>query len=109
MIPLGMLAGAKVSVLEMIYKNFLPTTLGNTVAGSLIVAGGYSYAFGRLGSSTPSLLPLSRISREDLPVDGASQPEAGGDVVPAADAKKAESASESKAGESAVEEAALGA
>merc|ERR1711963_773229 len=49
MIPLGMLAGADVSVLEMLVFNFLPTTLGNTIAGSLIVAGGYSYAFGRLG------------------------------------------------------------
>jgi len=69
MIPLGMLAGADVSVLEMLYKNFLPTTLGNTIAGSLIVAGGYSYAFGRLGSNNPSPLPMSRVSREDLPVD----------------------------------------
>mmetsp|Transcript_22168 Transcript_22168/g.55454 ORF Transcript_22168/g.55454 Transcript_22168/m.55454 type:complete len:301 (-) Transcript_22168:193-1095(-) len=69
MIPLGMLAGADVSVLDMLVKNFLPTTLGNTIAGSLIVAGGYSFAFGRLGCNNPSPLPMSRVSREDLPVD----------------------------------------
>jgi len=66
MIPLGLLAGADVTVLEMLYKNFLPTTLGNAIAGSLIVAGGYSYAFGRLGNNNASPLPMSRISREDL-------------------------------------------
>jgi len=66
MMPLGLLAGADVTVLEMFYKNFLPTTLGNAIAGSLIVAGGYSYAFGRLGNNNPSPLPMSRISREDL-------------------------------------------
>merc|ERR1711972_349927 len=66
MIPLGMLAGADVSVFDCIFKNFLPTTLGNTIAGSLIVAGGYSFAFGRLGSNNPSPLPMSRVSRENL-------------------------------------------
>merc|ERR1719401_775087 len=38
-----------VNVADVIYKNWLPVTLGNFVAGSVIVACGYSYAFGRLG------------------------------------------------------------
>jgi len=49
MIPLGLLAGADVTIWEMIWKNFIPTTLGNIFAGSIIVACGYSYSFGALG------------------------------------------------------------
>merc|ERR1711977_728066 len=49
MIPLGLLAGADVTVWEMLWKNFIPTTLGNIFAGSIIVACGYSYSFGALG------------------------------------------------------------
>jgi len=49
MIPLGLLAGADVTVWEVIWKNFIPTTLGNIFAGSIIVACGYSYSFGALG------------------------------------------------------------
>ena len=51
MMPLGLLAGADVCVLDMLYKSFLPTTLGNAIPGSLVGAEGYSYAFGRLGNN----------------------------------------------------------
>jgi len=71
MIPLGLLAGANVSVGEMIYKNFIPVTLGNAFAGSVVVALGYSYAFGRAGGNHKSALPISRCSAEDLPASGA--------------------------------------
>merc|ERR1712224_896656 len=47
MIPLGLLAGADVTIWEVFWKNFVPTTLGNIFAGSIIVACGYS--FGALG------------------------------------------------------------
>jgi len=66
MIPLGLLAGADVSVGDMIVKNFIPVTLGNAFAGSIIVAAGYSYAFGRLGGNNKSPLPVTRCSQEDL-------------------------------------------
>jgi formate/nitrite transporter len=49
MIPLGLLAGADVTVWDVFWKNFVPTTLGNIFAGSIIVACGYSYSFGALG------------------------------------------------------------
>jgi formate/nitrite transporter len=51
MIPMGMMAGADVSVVDCLWRNFIPVTLGNIFAGSIIVAGGYSFAFGRLGSA----------------------------------------------------------
>lgn len=50
MIPMGMMANADCSVWECFWKNYVPVTLGNLFAGSIIVAGGYSFAFGRLGS-----------------------------------------------------------
>ena len=49
LLPLGMLGGADVSLSQVIFKNMLPVTLGNAIAGALIVAAGYSYAFGKLG------------------------------------------------------------
>jgi formate/nitrite transporter len=66
MIPLGMMAGADVSVVDCFVKNFLPVTFGNLFAGSICVAAGYSFAFGNLGQNRPSHLPVSRVSREDL-------------------------------------------
>jgi len=66
MIPLGMMAGADVSVLDCLVKNFIPVTLGNIFAGSICVGAGYSFAFGALGQNTKSHLPVSRVSREDL-------------------------------------------
>lgn len=66
MIPLGMMAGADVSVLDCLIKNFIPVTLGNIFAGSICVGAGYSFAFGRLGQNNKSHLPVSRVSREDL-------------------------------------------
>jgi len=57
MIPMGMMAGADVSVLDCFVKNFIPVTLGNLFAGSIIVAGGYSFAYGKLGSSPMFNMP----------------------------------------------------
>lgn len=49
LLPLGMLAGADVTLSDVIFKNLIPVTLGNAIAGALVVAAGYSYAFGKLG------------------------------------------------------------
>ncbi|CAJ1452111.1 unnamed protein product [Effrenium voratum] len=35
---------------DILLKNLLPTSLGNLFAGAVVVAGGYSYFFGNLGS-----------------------------------------------------------
>jgi len=48
-LPLGLLGGADLSLTDVIVKNLLPVTLGNAIAGALIVGAGYSYAFGKLG------------------------------------------------------------
>ena len=49
--PLGLLGGAELSLMDVIFKNLLPVTLGNAIAGGIIVAAGYSYAFGKLGGN----------------------------------------------------------
>lgn len=48
-LPTGLLANADVSLADVIFKNLVPVTIGNAIAGALIVGAGYSYAFGKLG------------------------------------------------------------
>ena len=50
LLPLGLLGGAEVSVFDALVKNLLPVTLGNAIAGALVVAAGYSYQFGKLSA-----------------------------------------------------------
>merc|ERR1711933_276758 len=40
-----------VEFVDVLWKNWIPTTLGNFVAGAFIVALAYSFFFGRLGST----------------------------------------------------------
>ena len=42
-------AGAPVSVLDVLVKNLIPVTIGNAIAGALVVAVSMSFSFGRLG------------------------------------------------------------
>ena len=42
--------GAQLSLRDVLLKNLLPVTLGNAIAGALVVAAGYSYQFGALGA-----------------------------------------------------------
>lgn len=54
---LGLLAGSNetygVTFWDVLLKNWLPVTIGNFLAGAVIVAGGYSYAFGKLCDRLP--------------------------------------------------------
>jgi formate/nitrite transporter len=51
LLPLGMLGGADISLMDVILKNLIPVTLGNAIAGALVVGAGYSYQFGKLGGN----------------------------------------------------------
>eukprot|EP00931_Biecheleriopsis_adriatica_P106192 TRINITY_DN8069_c0_g1_i1.p1 TRINITY_DN8069_c0_g1~~TRINITY_DN8069_c0_g1_i1.p1 ORF type:complete len:314 (+),score=69.23 TRINITY_DN8069_c0_g1_i1:64-1005(+) len=42
-----------ITFVDILVKNWIPTTLGNFVSGALIVALSYSYLFGRLGGNSP--------------------------------------------------------
>jgi len=67
-LPFGLMAGAEwsdgeaLNVGDILWYNLIPATLGNAFAGAFIVAGGYSFAFGRLGNET-------------LPSEAAKEPE----------------------------------
>ena len=49
LLPLGMAAGADVSVMDTIVKNIVPVTIGNIIAGAVIFAASYSFLYGKLG------------------------------------------------------------
>jgi len=49
LLPLGILGGADVSLMDAVVKNLIPVTIGNAIAGAIVVGAGYSYAFGKLG------------------------------------------------------------
>jgi formate/nitrite transporter len=51
LLPLGLLAGAKIGLGATIVKNLIPVTLGNAFAGAVIVAAGFSYLHGSLGAA----------------------------------------------------------
>ena len=60
MLPLGLICGSHlpsqggefdVTFGEALYKNMLPVSLGNFIAGAVCVAASYSYAFGKLGKT----------------------------------------------------------
>jgi len=52
LLGLALLTGDKVSLTDVLVKNWIPVTLGNFVAGAFIVAGSYSFFFGRLGNNS---------------------------------------------------------
>merc|ERR1712167_476599 len=43
LLPLGIRAGAEVSVMDTIVKNVIPVTLGNIIAGAVVFAASYSF------------------------------------------------------------------
>lgn len=49
MIPVGMALGADVTPTQFIINNLIPVTLGNILAGAVLVATYYSLCFGALG------------------------------------------------------------
>ena len=46
-IPLGIMRGAEISVLQMFTKNLIPVTLGNIVGGALCAMMPYGTTFGK--------------------------------------------------------------
>ena len=52
LLPLGIAAGADISVMDTIVKNVIPVTIGNIIAGAVVFAASYSYLYGKLGGHT---------------------------------------------------------
>ncbi|GLC33508.1 hypothetical protein PLESTB_000082700 [Pleodorina starrii] len=53
-IPLGILLGANVTWGQFVFNNLLPVTLGNTIAGVVMMALAYSVSFGAVGKPKPA-------------------------------------------------------
>lgn len=51
-LPCALLIGAKVTLMDTIFKNLVPVLIGNAIAGAAVVAGSYSYQFGKLGKKS---------------------------------------------------------
>lgn len=51
-LPCALMVGAPVTLGATITKNLIPVILGNFIAGSVIVAGSYSYQFGAIGKKS---------------------------------------------------------
>lgn len=51
LLPLGLLAKAPITLGQALMKNMVPVCLGNAIAGVVLVAMSYSYAFGKLGGN----------------------------------------------------------
>lgn len=49
LLPAAMLAGAPLTMRDMIMKNLIPVTIGNGIAGAALIAASFSFSFGRLG------------------------------------------------------------
>jgi formate/nitrite transporter len=68
LLSLALVGGSKeekgVDFVDVLWKNWIPVTLGNFVAGAIIVAAGYSFAFGRLGSG--QVLDMKMSARKSL-------------------------------------------
>lgn len=49
LLPAAMLAGAPITLRDVLVKNLIPVTIGNGLAGAVLVAASFSYQFGKLG------------------------------------------------------------
>jgi hypothetical protein len=51
-LPCALLLGADVTLGAVITKNLIPVVLGNFIAGAVVIAGSYSYQFGKIGAKS---------------------------------------------------------
>jgi len=49
LLPAALAAGSPVTLRDVLLKNLLPVTIGNAIAGTVLIGASFSYAFGKLG------------------------------------------------------------
>jgi len=47
--PAALLLNVKLTISDVMLRNVIPVVIGNAIAGAFVVAGSYSYQFGKLG------------------------------------------------------------
>ena len=52
LMPCALLLGAQLTIGDVVFKNLIPAILGNAISGAFIVAGSYSFQFGKLGKDS---------------------------------------------------------
>ena len=56
LLPCGWALGANITPQDILFSNLIPVTLGNTLAGTVLVAGSYSLAYGALSRKLQGFL-----------------------------------------------------
>jgi formate transporter len=51
LMPAALLIGVPLTVSDVVFRNVIPVIIGNAIAGALVVAGSYSFQFGKLGKA----------------------------------------------------------
>jgi formate/nitrite transporter len=64
--PAAMLLKVPLSLGDVVMRNIIPVLLGNAVAGALVVAGSYSYQFGRLGGNVAKKLAENEAKKREI-------------------------------------------
>jgi len=49
LLPAGFFSGAPLTPLQMICRNLIPVSIGNAIAGAIVVGAGFSFSQGKLG------------------------------------------------------------
>jgi formate/nitrite transporter len=62
--PAALLLKVPLTIGDVLFRNIIPVLLGNAVAGGLVVAGSYSYQFGRLGGKRRAIFAEQLKARE---------------------------------------------
>jgi hypothetical protein len=52
LLPAALLLKVPLTVGDVLFRNIIPVLVGNAIAGALVVAGSYSYQFGKLGEKS---------------------------------------------------------
>ena len=47
--PAALLLKVPLTISDVLFRNVIPVLIGNAIAGALVVAGSYSFQFGKLG------------------------------------------------------------
>ena len=52
LLPAALLLKVPLTMGDVLFRNIIPVLFGNAIAGALVVAGSYSYQFGKLGEKS---------------------------------------------------------
>ena len=63
--PAALLLKVPLTVSDVLLSNVIPVLIGNAIAGALVVAGSYSYQFGKLGGKCLEAFKIKQAAYEE--------------------------------------------